>query len=129
MMKSGKAYQALRSASRRQQLRASFAVGRTSCQRAPHLEARTGRSGNAFGTDHAHEDVRHAIGPPLLSLANIVQQRRHEQVWLCVSACDEPSSGVGAVHDVAWVLRAKQVEQLRRQVRLGDRIVRRPGGP
>ncbi len=61
------------------------------------------------------EHVHRAVKPALRPFADVVQERRGNEVGVGVASFDEPTGSLGAVDDVAWVLSLEQRHQRLRQ--------------
>ncbi len=117
MVKPGELDCSLRRAHRRHRLRAELAV------RPAARDGRAHRDGRPLGRDQRTDvkpprhDVGHAIAGALLALANVVEERGHEEIMIVVvTALQKPARGSRAVALVTRRLALEEGQARRRQV-------------
>ncbi len=71
-------------------------------------------------TGPGRKDPGDAVNAALTTLGHVVQERGDDQVALRLAAFDQPTGRAGAVHDVSWVLAAKEREELAIEVAGGQ---------
>ena len=90
----------------------------------PQREPGAFRGQPPFSVGRSRDDVSDAVGPALVPLRDVVEERGTDQVRVVVAAFEQPLRGARGVNDVARVLGKKQLEQLRREPLPGELKVR-----
>ena len=116
MVKAGQLDRSLRRAQRRHHLCTTLAVHAAARDRRAHRDGRPLGRDEPADVKPPRNDVGHAIAGALLALANVVEERGHEEIMdVVVTALQKPARGASAVTLVTRPLGLEEAEERRRE--------------